>query len=153
MTIPQILVLSSAFVLSALVIWYFFFSKTEGVRLGASGGVQEANIIVKGGYTPDVLVVKAGQPVRLNFTRKETASCSEMVLFPDFDKSAKLPTNETVAIEFTPEKAGEYDFQCQMGMLHGKLIVPPGGNVGILSTFSDTESQLFSVIKKMVIIT
>ena len=73
--------------------------------------------------TPDVLVVKAGQPVRLNFTRQETASCSEMVLFPDFDQSAKLPTGETIPIEFTPETPGEYDFQCQMGMLHGKLIV------------------------------
>jgi len=85
--------------------------------------VQEAQIIVKGGYTPDVLVVKAGQPVRFNFLRQETASCSEMVLFPDFDRSAKLPPGETVPIEFTPEQPGEYEFQCQMGMLRGKLIV------------------------------
>ena len=123
MDIIQISVLIGAFVLSALVIWYFFFSKTEGVQVAATSGIQETNIIVKGGYTPDVLVVKAGQPVRLNFTRQETASCSEMVLFPDFDKSASLPTGETVSIEFTPDKAGEYDFQCQMGMLRGKLIV------------------------------
>ena len=95
----------------------------EGARVAASNGVQETNIVVKGGYTPDVLVVKAGQPVRLNFNRQETASCSEMVLFPDFNKSAKLPPGEVVSIEFTPEQAGEYDFQCQMGMLHGKLIV------------------------------
>ena len=82
----------------------------EGARVAASNGVQETNIVVKGGYTPDVLVVKAGQPVRLNFNRQETASCSEMVLFPDFNKSAKLPEGETVTIEFTPEQAGEYDF-------------------------------------------
>ncbi len=60
--------------------------------------------------------------MRLHFTRHETASCSEMVLFPDFDKSVKLPTGETVSLEFTPEKLGEYDFQCQMGMFRGKLI-------------------------------
>jgi len=123
MTITQISVLIGALALSILVVWYFFFSKKEGVRVAAASGIQETNIVVKGGYTPDVLVVKAGQPVRLNFTRQETASCSEMVLFPDFDRSAKLPTGETVSIEFTPEKAGEFDFQCQMGMLHGKLIV------------------------------
>ncbi len=123
MTMIQISVFFSAIVLSALVIWYFFFSKKPETRLTKSGGVQEANIVVKGGYAPDVLVVKAGQPVRLNFNRQETASCSEMVLFPDFNKSAKLPTGETVSLEFTPEKPGEYDFQCQMGMLHGKLIV------------------------------
>ncbi len=123
MTIPQIGVFLGAFVLSVLVVWYLLLSKKKGSRLVARDGVQEASIVVKGGYTPDVLVVKAGRPVRLNFNRQETASCSEMVLFPDFNKSAKLPTGQTVSIEFTPEKPGEYDFQCQMGMLHGKLIV------------------------------
>lgn len=86
-------------------------------------GVQEALIRVKGGYTPDVLMVKAGQPVRLNFERQETAACSEEVVFPAFDRRAKLPEGEIVPIEFTPEQPGEYDFQCHMGMLHGKLIV------------------------------
>ncbi len=123
MTITDISVLLGAVALSILVIWFFFLSEKEGARVAASNGVQEANIVVKGGYTPDLLVVKAGQPVRLNFVRQETASCSEMVLFPDFNQSAKLPPGETVTIEFTPEQPGEYDFQCQMGMLHGKLIV------------------------------
>jgi len=78
---------------------------------------------VKGGYTPDIIVVKAGRPVRLRFTRQESSACSEMVLFPDFNRSAHLPEGEEVAVEFTPEKPGEYGFQCQMGMLRGKLIV------------------------------
>jgi plastocyanin domain-containing protein len=123
MNLTQIGVLLGALGLSILVIWFFFFAEKKGTYLATSGGVQETNIIVKGGYSPDVLVVKAGQPVRLNFTRQESASCSEMVLFPDFNKSAKLPEGETVPIEFTPDKPGEYDFQCQMGMFHGKLIV------------------------------
>jgi len=122
MLMAQISVFGGALLLSLLVIWFFFFSKKKGTRLQSGNGAQEANIIVKGGYTPDVLVVKAGRPVRLNFLRQETASCSEMVLFPDFNMSAKLPTGETVSIELFPEKPGEYDFQCQMGMLHGKLI-------------------------------
>jgi plastocyanin domain-containing protein len=116
-------VFTAASLMSAAVIWYFFFSSRKETRLAETGGVQEADITVKNGYTPDVLVVKAGRPVRLNFNRQETASCTEMVLFPDFDKSAKLPTGQWVSIELTPEKPGEYDFQCQMGMIHGKLIV------------------------------
>ena len=123
MNITQIGVLLGALILSVLVIWFFFLSEKQGTRLAASEGIQETDIVVKGGYSPDVLVVKAGQPVRLNFNRQESASCSEMVLFPDFNKSAKLPEGETVTIEFTPDKPGEYDFQCQMGMFHGKLIV------------------------------
>ncbi len=123
MTVANVAVFAGALVLSIGVVWYFFFSQKKATRLASTGGVQEVDIVVKGGYTPDVLVVKAGQPVRLNFNRQETASCSEMVLFPDFDRSARLPTGERVSVEFTPEKPGEYDFQCQMGMLHGKLIV------------------------------
>ena len=38
-------------------------------------------------------------------------------------QSAKLPEGETVAVEFTPEEAGVIDFQCQMGMLPGKVVV------------------------------
>ncbi len=123
MTIADVAVLLGAALLSALVVWFFFFSEKKGTWIAAGDGVQEADIIVKGGYTPDVLVVKAGRPVRLSFLRQESASCSEMVLFPDFNKSAKLPPGERVAIEFTPERPGEYGFQCQMGMLRGKLVV------------------------------
>jgi len=86
-------------------------------------GVQEATIKVKGGYEPDVIVVKKGKPVRLHFLRQESSMCSEMVIFDKIQKSAKLPEGETVTIEFTPEQRGEIPFQCQMGMLRGKVIV------------------------------
>jgi plastocyanin domain-containing protein len=45
------------------------------------------------------------------------------VFCPDFSRSARLPEGEEVAVEFTPDKPGEYGFQCQMGMLRGKVIV------------------------------
>ncbi len=109
--------------LSAFVAWFFWFSEKGATKASEASGVQEADITVKGGYNPDVIVVSAGKPVRLRFTRQETAVCSEMVVFGDFGLSAKLPTGEPVTIELTPEKPGEYDFSCQMGMLRGKLIV------------------------------
>ncbi len=106
------------------IVWFFWIKTTKGMRAArTSSGYQEAMILVKGGYTPDVIVVEHGKPVRLNFRREETAACSEMVILSDFGKSAKLPTGETVAVEFLPEKPGEYEFACQMGMLRGKLIV------------------------------
>lgn len=70
-----------------------------------------------------MIVMQHGQAVRFNFRREEMAACSEMVVFNDFGKSAQLPTGETVAVEFLPEKPGEYEFICQMGMIRGKLIV------------------------------
>jgi len=106
------------------IIWFFWGPRKSGVRATTtSSGYQEAMVLVKGGYTPDVLLVQHGKPVRLNFRREETAACSEMGVFSDFGKSARLPTGETVPIEFLPEKPGEYEFTCQMGMFRGKVIV------------------------------
>jgi plastocyanin domain-containing protein len=122
MTSTQIIVTLAGLGFIAWTIWYFWLWKKEGIRAAVSGGVQEVMIKVKDGYTPDVVVVKAGVPVRLNFNRQETATCSERVVFPDFNKSAFLPPGEIVSIEITPEKPGEYDFSCHMGMLKGKLI-------------------------------
>ncbi len=124
MTPIQIGVTFGGIALSLLIAWFFWLAPKGQTKVSAgTGGIQEVAITVKGGYTPDIIVVKAGQPLRMRFTRKESASCSEMVLFPDFNKSAKLPEGEEVLVEFTPDKPGEYGFQCQMGMLRGKLIV------------------------------
>ena len=108
----------------AFIVWFFWLVKRPGVKAAVNtAGYQEAMVLVKGGYTPDVIVVERGKPVRLNFVRAESASCSETVVFPEFSKSAYLPEGETVPVELMPDKAGEYNFQCQMGMLRGKLIV------------------------------
>jgi len=124
MTPDKILVIIGGLAAIAFIAWFFWLVKKPGVKAAlTSGGYQEVMILVKGGYTPDVIVVEKGKPVRLNFVRTESASCSEMVLIPDFNKSTKLPEGETVAVEFVPDKAGEFGFQCQMGMLRGKLIV------------------------------
>ena len=106
------------------IAWFFWGPRRGGVRAAlSSSGYQEAMVLVKGGYTPDVIVVRQGRPVRLNFRREETAACSEVVVLPAFGKSTRLPEGETVAVEFLPEQPGEYEFACQMGMLRGKLVV------------------------------
>jgi plastocyanin domain-containing protein len=110
--------------LIGFIVWFFWLVKTKGVKAAiASSGYQEQMVLVKGGYTPDVIVVERGKPVRLNFVRQESASCSEMVLLPAFNKSARLPEGDTVPVEFLPNEPGEYEFACQMGMFRGKLIV------------------------------
>jgi plastocyanin domain-containing protein len=117
-------------VLGALLIvfvnWYFFFSRRKAKAapaMPAEGNVQEVMISVKGGYSPDVIVVKKGIPVRLKFYRDETDDCSDTVVFGDFNIRRPLPAFKTTTVEFTPQKAGEYTFTCGMGMLKGKFIV------------------------------
>ena len=124
MTGDRILVDVIGLGLIAFIVWFFWLVKAKGARAAVtSGGYQEQMVLVKGGYTPDVIVVEAGKPVRLNFIHQESASCSEMVLLPAFNKSARLPEGETVPVEFLPKEPGEYEFACQMGMFRGKLIV------------------------------
>ena len=126
MTWDRIVVDVVGLALIGSIVWFLWLVKTKGVKAALnSGGYQEQMVLVKGGYTPDVIVVERGKPVRLNFVRQESASCSEMVLFPAFNKSASLPEGETVPVEFLPKDAGEYEFQCQMGMFRGRLIVEP----------------------------
>jgi len=124
MSAAQLIVTMFGIFLSVFIAWFFWFAPKGQTRAAAgAGGLQEVAVTVKGGYTPDVIVVKAGQPVRLTFTRQESLACSEEILFPDFNKSSRLPEGEAVTLEFTPEKPGEYGFQCKMGMLRGKLVV------------------------------
>jgi plastocyanin domain-containing protein len=124
MTPDRWVVLITGLLLVALIIWFFWLKRSKGVRAAEmSGGYQEAMILVKGGYTPDTIIVSRGKPVRLNFRREETASCSDKVVFEHFGKSAELPTGELVAVELMPKEAGEFSFACPMGMLRGRLIV------------------------------
>ena len=124
MTAAQVIVTIGGLAAIAAIAWFFWGPRGIGTRAAlTSSGKQELMVLVKGGYTPDVIEVRAGSPVRLNFRREESAACTEMVVFPDFDRAVQLPQGETVAIEFTPQEAGEFGFSCQMGMVRGRLVV------------------------------
>ncbi|MFN2400514.1 MAG: cupredoxin domain-containing protein [Gemmatimonadaceae bacterium] len=109
----------------AFVLWYFFGEREATAAAVTESGMQEIKVTVKGGYSPDVIVVKQGLPVKLDFYRDETASCSDQVIFGDFGIARDLPAFQTTPIEFTPDKPGEFTFTCGMNMLRGKLIVEP----------------------------
>ena len=126
MSVAQSVVTAAGLGAIVWVLWYFLFSRGSAqVATLGSGGIQDVRITVKGGYTPDTIVVQAGQPVRLQFYRDETADCSERVVFEDFGIDTALPAFETTTVEFTPQEAGEFRFRCGMNMLKGLLVVEP----------------------------
>lgn len=128
MTTAQIAVTALGAVAIGWVLWYFLVSRGKAVAAtNDAGGVQEVRVTVKGGYTPDTIVVQAGKPVRLQFYRDETADCSDRVVFEKFGIDQLLPPFQTTTIEFTPEQPGEYPFRCGMNMLKGLLVVEPPG--------------------------
>ena len=124
MDATEIFVLLGGAAAVAFVLWYFFAG--EGVRAAADAtatGAQRLRVVVKGGYTPDVIVVRRGAPVELDFYRDEINSCTEQVVFGDFGISRMLPAFKTTRIGFTPERAGTFTFNCGMNMVRGKLVV------------------------------
>jgi plastocyanin domain-containing protein len=104
-------------------LWWFLWSKTSAKQAIENQGIQELTITVDGGYIPDRVVVQSGQPVRLNFFRTDPSDCLEKVLLPDFHKSVDLWLDQTISVEFTPEKPGNYIFHCGMNMYRGVIEV------------------------------
>lgn len=105
------------------VLAYYFFGPKKASSAAMVGGAQEIDMTVKGGYSPNVIRVKAGVPLKLKIDRQEAGDCSSRIVFPDFKVSKSLPAFMTTILEFTPDRVGEFGFACGMNMLHGTLIV------------------------------
>jgi plastocyanin domain-containing protein len=123
MNMIQILVTLGGLSLIGWIVWYFWLWKGEAVAAAVTGhGQQTVDVTVKGGYQPAAIHVRAGVPVRLNFTRRESSPCGEEVVLPEFGKRVHLPENQTISLEIVPEQPGEYAFICGMNMYRGKLV-------------------------------
>ncbi len=127
MDTAQIAVTAAGAGLIGFILWFFFGPREATAARASTAGVQEIEVVVRGGYTPDRIEVRQGQPVRLTFLREESTACTEQVVIGDFGISKRLPEGERVAVEFTPDRPGEFTFHCAMNMVRGKLIVVPVG--------------------------
>lgn len=118
MQLDNIIVTAAGIGVIVFVYWFFLMKKDKAVVVSDS-----VDILVKGGYSPDTIVIAKGKKITLRFTRQDPSSCLEEVVVPEFKIRKFLPLNQTVSVEVKPEKAGEYEFVCGMNMFHGKLIV------------------------------
>ena len=132
MSSSDIGVLAVGILMTGLVAWFFFGPK-KSRRAQLDGGVQVVTVTVKGGYSPDLIEVVAGTPVRLLFDRQESGDCTSRVVFADFKVNQTLPANETTAVDLLPTTPGDYEFACGMNMVRGRLRVVAGaGGAGAL---------------------
>jgi plastocyanin domain-containing protein len=116
--------------LIGLELWWFLFSQPKSRQATIQAGIQAVTVTVDGGYEPSQVVVQAGQPVRLNFYRRDPNSCLAEVRFPDFQIAQSLPLNKVTPIEITPDKPGRYEFTCGMNMFRGVLEVRTASALG-----------------------
>ncbi|MGK9464901.1 heavy metal translocating P-type ATPase (plasmid) [Streptomyces sp. G6] len=141
MSAADIGVLVGAGGLIALLGWFFFGPKRRQLA-EVVGGIQEVGITVRGGYSPDVIRVRQGVPVRLVFDRQESGECTSRVVFPDFAVSKSLPAFGKAVVEFVPDKAGRFGFACGMNMVRGELLVETGSGDGQAAPSPPTEEVL-----------
>lgn len=125
MDASQVAVTTGGTAVIGFVLWFFFGPRGATAARDSGTGVQEVEVVVRGGYTPDRIEVRQGRPVRLTFVRQESNPCTEQVILGDFGLSRTLPEGERVAVEFTPDRAGEFTFHCGMNMVRGTLVVKP----------------------------
>ena len=122
MTAAQILVTLAGIGAIGWVNYYFFLARSTGASAALAEGYQRVRVEVDGGYSPAVIRVRVGQPVRLEFDRRDSGSCTEEVVLGDFGLRVFLPPGKTTPVEFTPTHSGTYEFACGMGMVRGKVI-------------------------------
>ena len=85
--------------------------------------MTENIITVDGGYTPNVVHVKQGQPAQLKFNRVSDQGCLQQVHSEALGFNEALPLNQPVTVEVPTDQAGEFTFSCGMDMFHGKVVI------------------------------
>jgi len=116
----MILIMNIIGIALILVTIWFFLVKKKSADVEVTGKVT---ILVDGGYKPNAMSIKRGQPVTLNFFRKDESSCLEEVVIPEFGVRQRLSLNEITPVTITGQKIGEFGFSCGMNMFHGKIKV------------------------------
>ncbi len=118
MSFDKLLVLFMGIAGIIFTYWFFLMKKEKEVVVE-----NEVDVVVEGGYSPEMISIPKGKLTKINFIRKDPGSCLEEVVLGDFRIRQYLPLNEKVTVEITPQNTGEYTYSCGMNMFHGKIIV------------------------------
>jgi len=98
-------------------------SQTEPLITGDVNEYQVAKMdLTYQGYSPNVLFVQKGIPVRWVINVKQMFECTNEILMSEYNIRKKLNYGENI-IEFIPQKLGEIKFSCGMQMVWGKFMV------------------------------
>ncbi|APG67288.1 cupredoxin domain-containing protein [Lactobacillus delbrueckii subsp. lactis] len=118
------LVILAAAALIGLIIWWFFgnFQKSSQ-QADLANGRQEGQVVVKGGYEPEVLYLKQGVPAEVTFKMEDKTACLSHVVFSSLGVDKDLSKEKLAKVQIPTDKTGEIDYACGMDMFHGKIVV------------------------------
>ncbi|WP_295729258.1 cupredoxin domain-containing protein [uncultured Limosilactobacillus sp.] len=118
------MILIISLLLIGAIIWWFFGSHEQAVaNATAHADHQEATVVVKGGYSPETVVLKKGVPATLTFEMKDSTACLSHVVFDKLGVDRDLTKQKVTQVNIPTDQAGDIDFACGMNMFHGKVVV------------------------------
>ncbi len=119
-----VIVLALAFIAGEL--WYFR-GRQDYVWPGdpAKSRTQEFRVTLRGGFDPDLVIVEAGRPVRLEVLRCEVDTGAEQLEFDTLKIAKTLPKFVRASVEFIPKEPGDHRFCC--GTCEGYVVAQVGG--------------------------
>lgn len=89
---------------------------------GSPRPLQMARVVVTDqNYDPATVSFRPGVPARLTFLRTSDQTCGTEVVFPSLNVRRRLPLNQAVDIDFTPQGA-TMAFACGMAMIKGTIL-------------------------------
>lgn len=90
--------------------------------VSTSDGRQVIDISAKGGYSPRLVIAKAGMPTILRVSTKGTFDCSASLVIPKLSYQKFLQPSGTEDIIIAPEQAqGTLQGLCSMGMYNFQI--------------------------------
>jgi len=106
-----------------------------GSNANAQGGAGSANAgagnlavqsvtlrATPSGYDKASITVKAGVPVKFDFSADPNAGCGRQIIIDRVGVNLISRSGETVSATFTPPTPGQYAYHCSMNMFRGMLI-------------------------------
>lgn len=93
-----------------------------GQQAGGQAQVVAVRALASGGYDNPTVNVRAGIPVRFDFSADPRSGCGRQLIIDNVGVNLVSRNGETVSATFTPKTPGQYRFHCGMNMFRGVLI-------------------------------
>jgi sulfite exporter TauE/SafE/copper chaperone CopZ len=117
------------FVIFNLNAQFNFFRNSDNAQSANMAGQNVQNISAEydagRDISPTMFEVKVGQPVRFTVTANADGSgCMSTIMVPGlYDTPQLIKKGQTIIMDFTPPKTGEYKITCAMGVPRGVIKV------------------------------
>lgn len=99
-------------------------SARAGAATRGAGGEQVVSLEAAGGvYTPNVVHVRSGAPLRLRVTVRDRHGCATRLLVPDLGVDLVLAPGTTAEALVPAPPPGAYLFTCAAKMVKGTIVV------------------------------